>query len=110
MPRIVLNDANAMRWEIDTRQVETVLRAWFDEVLPWAYTDFHGERYWPHVNVSPMWAWKYGAPSDPDWLCDSRVLGRFEEFRATDGETGLAELARLRAEYERELRTVRRSA
>jgi hypothetical protein len=97
-----------MCWEIDTRQTETLLRAWFDEVLPFAFVpgrpgidDF--EVIWPRVNISPMWAWKLGALSDPDWLCDSRVLGRLEELRAKNGDEGLAELLRIRQDLEREL-------
>jgi hypothetical protein len=95
-------------FEIDTRAVETTLRAWFDEVLPWTFEpgrpgdDF--DVIYPRINIWPMWAWKPGPPSDPDWLTDSRVLGRIEEFRATDGETGLKALLELRQKLERELR------
>jgi hypothetical protein len=97
-----------MCYEIDTRQTETLLRAWFDEVLPFANVpgrpgidDF--EVIWPRVNVSPMWAWKLGIPTDPDWLCDGRVLGILHELRARSGDEGLAELLRIRRELEREL-------
>ena len=48
-----------------------LLRAWFDEVLPWTFIpgrpgidDF--ETLWPRIQVNPMWAWKLGTPTDPD--------------------------------------------
>jgi hypothetical protein len=112
MPRIQLVDPNGMSYQIATRQTETLLRAWFDEVLPYAYApgrpgidDF--EIIWPRVNIWPMWAWGHPPPADPDWLTDSRVLGRLIDFPARDGETGLYELLRIRQELERELRTMR---
>ena len=108
MPRIQIMDPFGMCFTICTRQTETLLRAWFDEVLPHlncpgrpGIDDF--EVLWPKVNVWPMWAWKKGQPSDPDWLCDSRVLGRRMELRARNGEEGLAELLRIRGDLEREL-------
>ena len=108
MPRICLMDPAGMCWEISTRQTETLLRAWFDEVLPFAFAagrpgidDF--DVLWPRVLISPMWAWKMGPLTDPDWLTDSRVLGRFEELRARNGDEGLAELLRIRRALEREL-------
>lgn len=107
MPRIEIHAPDGLCWQIATRATETTLRAWFDEVLPWSYVtgrpvdDF--DILYPRIVVHPMWAWKYGAPSDPDWLCDSRVIGRAHEFRATDGETGLKALLELRHELEREL-------
>ena len=108
MPRVRLIDPVGMCYEICTRQTETLLRAWFDEVLPHAWVagrpgidDF--EVIWPRVNVWPMWAWRPGMPSDPDWLTDSRVLGRLIELPAKDGQTGLTELLRIRRELEREL-------
>ena len=114
MPRIEVFDASGFVHRIDTRQTETLLRAWFDEVLPYACVigrpdidDF--EILWPRVNVWPMWAWRMGPPTDPDWLTDSRVLGRWIEFRAKDGETGLAELLRIRQELEQELQQIRSS-
>ena len=112
MPRIQLISPDGFCWEIATRQAETVLAAWFDEVLPWTYIigrpgidDF--DVMWPRVNVYPMWAWKLGPPADPDWLTDSRVLGRVEELQARNGREGLAELARIRRELEAELRVLR---
>lgn len=108
MPRVRIQTACGFGYEIATRQVETLLRAWFDEVLPWAYEtgrpgidDF--EVLWPRISVYPMWAWKLGTPTDPDWLCDSRVLGVFPEFPAKDGESGLRELLALRRRLEAEL-------
>src|SRR5215469_11250689 len=101
MPRIELVTATGLCWSIATRNTETTLRAWFEEVLPWSLVegrtgidDFNV--IWPRVNVWPMWAWAYGPPTDPDWLTDSRVLGRLMEFPARDGDSGLAELLRIR--------------
>lgn len=113
MPRIKLMSAEGRCWEIDTRQTETLLRAWFDEVLPFAcitgrpgIDDF--DMVWPRVNIWPMWAWRLGPAVDPDWLTDTRVLGRLIEFRAKNGKVGLEELARIRRELEQELATLDR--
>jgi len=111
MPRIDLIDPVGNCYSICTRQTETVLRAWFDEVLPHAYVTGRpgiddAETYWPRVNVWPMWAWKTGAPTDPDWLTDSRVLGRIIDLPAKNGGDGLKELLRIRRELEEELRTL----
>jgi len=109
MPRIELQTPEGRNFTITTRQTETVLRAWFDEVLPYAncqgrpdIDDF--DTLWPRVAIWPMWAWKPGRPTDPDWLCDSRVLGRLHELRAANGDDGLKELLRIRQELEAELR------
>ena len=101
-------DPVGMCWEISTRAVETTLLAWFDEVLPWCYVDGRPgiddfDRIYPRILVHPMWAWKMGPLTDPDWLTDSRVLGRLEELRARNGDEGLAELLRIRRALEREL-------
>jgi len=109
MPQIRLLDPYGRCFEIATRQVETTLRAWFDEVLPWTFAEGRPVDdfavLWPRVNVWPMWAWDPADPaSDPDWLCHSRVLGRLHEFPARDGETGLKELLKLRRALEEELR------
>jgi hypothetical protein len=109
MPRIQLVSADGMYFSICTRQTETILRAWFDEVLPYTYVpgrpgidDF--EVLWPRVMITPMWALKVGcAPTDPDWPCDSRVTGRMEELPARNGDEGLAELAALRRRLEADL-------
>lgn len=108
MPRVRLIDPAGMCYEICTRQTETLLRTWFDEVLPWTYVtgrpgidDF--EIIWPRIQVWPMWAWKYGTPSDPDWLCDSRAFGRYIELPAKEGKTALVELLRIKRELEEEL-------
>jgi len=111
MPRIRIYSADGFCCQIATRATETTLRAWFDEVLPWTcikgrpVDDF--DVLYPRIMVEPMWAWKYGPPSDPDWPCDSRVVGRLHDFRATDGETGLKALLELRRELERELADAR---
>ena len=108
MPRIRLVSPDGYSWHCETRQAETLLAAWFDEVLP--YTNIKGrpgidyfEVIWPRIQVWPMWAWKFGPPSDPDWLCDSRVLGRLHDFPASNGIEGLRELARIRKELEADL-------
>lgn len=113
MPRIELMTANGYCWSISTRNVETTLRAWFDEVLPLAFIagrpgidDF--EVLWPRVNVWPMFAWKHGTLGDPDWITDSRVLGRLIDLPAKNGDDGLKELLRIRCELETELSLMRR--
>lgn len=109
MPDIQLVSPDGFAFRISTRQTETLLKAWFDEALPHVHIpgrpgvdDF--EMLWPRVLVLPMWAWRKGAPTDPDWLCDSRVLGRMHELPAKDGETALKELLRIRQELEWEIR------
>jgi hypothetical protein len=113
VPRVELIDPYGTCYAICTRQTETILKAWFDEVLPYCWLkgrpgdDF--DVIWPHVSVWPMWAWKASTRcDDPDWLTDSRALGRRMELRATDGASGLAELLRIRRELERELATMNR--
>ena len=97
-------DAFGMCWSICTRQTETILKAWFDEVLPSSFViDLDGTVFWPRITVWPMWAWKKGPLTDPDWLTDSRVLGRRIELQATDGAEGLAALLDIRRSLEREL-------
>jgi hypothetical protein len=100
-------DATGMSYEIATRSQDLLLR-WLDEILPHAFVpgrpgvdDF--EAIWPRVIVWPMWAWKPGPPTDPDWLCDSRVLGRLDELRAKTGTEGVNELLRIRRELQQEL-------
>jgi len=111
MPRIDLTDPMGATFTICTRQVETVLRAWFDEVLP--YTFIVGrpgiddrETYWPKIRVFPMWAWAPGC-TDPDWFTDSRAINRIDEFPAKDGLTGLTELLNLRHRIQRDLDELR---
>ena len=108
MPRVRLIDPVGMCYEIDTRQTETLLRAWLDEILPHAWIagrpgidDF--DVIWPRVSVWPMWDGPDGL-TDPDWLTDSRVLGRLIELRARNGDDGLKELLRIRQDLERELK------
>jgi hypothetical protein len=110
MPRVRLIDPMGMCYGIDTRS-PYLLKRWFDEILPNAFVsgrpgvdDF--EVVWPRVDVSPMWVEpRTGPPVNPDWLVDSRVLGRMEELRAKNGDDGMAELQRIRAALEQELRT-----
>lgn len=110
MPRVDLIDPMGMCYSICTRQTETLLRAWLDEILPHAFIagrpgvdDF--ETLWPRVNVWPMWAQSDGL-TDPDWLTDSRVLGRVIELPAKNGDEGLVELLRIRRELETELHSL----
>lgn len=89
---------------IDTRQ-ETTLRAWFDEHLPQAfYTEESGSVIWPYITVNPT----FGHENTPDWFTDSRITSQKYIFPADDGETGLAELGKLREKLEAELRYLRR--
>jgi len=110
MPLIELMDPHGYCYSISTRQTETVLRAWFDEILPYAYVtgrpgidDF--EVIWPRVNIWPMFAWGRWPLSDPDWLTDSRVLGRLHDLPAKNGDDGLRELLRIRRDLEAELKS-----
>ena len=106
MPRIALIDPWGLRYDIATRQTETLLKAWFDELLPLhckgrPVDDF--DVVWPTVIIWPMWAGPM-RNSDPDWLTDNRVLGRVHPFPAKDGLSALAALLRIRRELEHELR------
>jgi hypothetical protein len=98
-------------YDIATRKTDTILRAWLDEVLPHTFIlprpvdDF--DVIWPQVEIWPMSAWGGSGNQDPDWLTDSRVLGRWHEFRARTGDEGLADLIRIRHELERELKEIR---
>jgi hypothetical protein len=108
MPRVELMEPGGLCFTICTRQTETLLRAWFDEILPYAHwkgrpgiDDF--EIIWPKVNVWPMWSHQGNGLLDPDWLTDSRVLGRMMELQGKNGDEGLASLLRIRRELEKEL-------
>jgi hypothetical protein len=107
MPDITLMCPYGRCYKIITRQTETLLKAWFDEVLPHMYVVGRPgiSAIYSKIMVYPIWAWGVGSPSDPDWLCDSRVLGRWDEFAARNGLEGLAELLKLRLRLEAELRT-----
>lgn len=52
-----------------------------------------------------MWAWtsRHHPVDDADWFTDSWVM-RAYEFKARNGTEGLAELAKLRQQLERELK------
>jgi hypothetical protein len=115
MPYITLMSPSGQCWTISTRQTETILKAWFDEVLPYAYItgrpgidDF--TIIWPVIMVSPMPAWTNGNDwGDADWCVDSRVLGRNIEFPAMNGEEGLVELLRIKKDLSKEVDFLRRS-
>lgn len=106
MPRVDLISPVGDTYTISTRSPAT-LRAWFDEVLPWvvAHGRLGGElvTYQPWVQVWPMWAWGQGPPTDPDWITDTRALGRRYEFPVKTGAAALAELERIRRALELEL-------
>lgn len=111
MPEVMIQSPVGLCWKICTRQVETLLLAWFDEILPHAYAIFpDGQVLWPSISVFPMFASSAPGkqPSDPDWLCDSRVIGNWHEFRATNGPEGLKELLALRGRLEKEIRDLKR--
>lgn len=95
-------DPWGMCYEIATQREDT-LRAWFEEILP-IVNAYMGE---PDIRpariiVDPMWL---GA--NPDWLTDSRVLGRLHEFPARNGDDGISGLKRLRGELDKELEAIR---
>src|SRR5579859_819809 len=111
VPRVEVMEPFGRCFTISTRQTETLLHAWFDEVLPFCWVagrpgidDF--EQIWPWITVWPMEAWKHTGrpPWGYDWLTDSRVLGQRYEFAARNGDEGLAELAKLRRRLEAELK------
>lgn len=102
MPRVRLLDPWGMCYEIATQREDT-LRAWFQEMLPIVNADMGKPDIPPaRIIVDPMWV---GA--DPDWLTDSRVLGRLHEFPALNGDDGIFELKRLRDELGKELEAIR---
>lgn len=109
MPRVTLQDPFGMAFRCDTRQTQTVLRAWFDEILPQIHmTDTHdGREIWPVINVHPMLDQE---GNNPDWLTNSRVMGAVHVFQATDGDTGMRALEDLRRRLELELDTLDRMA
>lgn len=108
MPRIELRDPYGTAYRIDTRNVETTLWAWFDEVLPHIWLTAGDEVVWPSIIVWPMPSYHY-AGGGMDWLYDSRVLGRIHTFRARTGDEGIAELVRLREQLTAELSKINRA-
>jgi hypothetical protein len=105
----MIMDPWGMTYQIATRQTETILKAWFDEILPHTYArgrenidDF--QVIWPHITISPMWAMGVYPVSDADWFCDSRIMGQSFEFPARNGEEGLKELVSLRIKIDRALK------
>jgi hypothetical protein len=98
MPRIELRDAYGTVYGIVTRNVETTLCAWFDEILPHLHEEFLGLECWPDIMVYPH-AWRSDM-SDADWPINSRWLGQRYRFEARNGLEGCAELVKLRTEIE----------
>lgn len=106
MPYVRLQAPNGLEYSIATRQAET-LRAWFDEWLPLPrWPGRPGSMLWPRIDVRPLWVDGPQGATDPDWITDSRVQGRWEEFPARTGEEGLKELLALRRRLEDELRNL----
>lgn len=108
MPRIIIREPFGMCYHCDTRQCETVLKEWFDEILPIAFAEDPQARrgtLWPHIDVWPMIM--NPSSGEPDWLMDTRVLGRWEIFPARNGEEGMRELQKLRERLELELEVKR---
>jgi hypothetical protein len=106
MPYISLQTPDGLCYQISSRERET-LRRWFDEILPHAFVegrpidDF--EILWPRVSVYPMFSWETNGLADPDWLADSRALGRLHQLAAKNGEQALIRLDEIRAELVAEL-------
>lgn len=104
MPYIQLRDPWGMCYTITARG-EAVLSAWFDEILPIVnrYMRETGNR---GLDISPakivVQPILDAEGKNPDWITDSRVFGRIEEFPARDAQEGLEELARLRERLEKE--------
>ena len=106
MPHIELMTPDGYWFRIASRERET-LRRWFDEILPHAFVqgrpidDF--TILWPRVHVLPMWSFETKGLADPDWLTDSRVLGRMHELAAVDGDQALALLDQVKTQLLAEL-------
>jgi hypothetical protein len=98
MPRIELRDAYGTAYTIVTRNVETTLCAWFDEILPHLCEEFHGLEFYPDITVFPH-AWRSDY-SDADWPTHSVWIMQRYLFKAKNGLEGCLELAKLRTEIE----------
>jgi hypothetical protein len=110
MPRIQLQDPFGLGYTITTRK-PIILSIWFDEILPHTWVsgragidDF--KVIWPTIFVSPMWEWE--GNQNPDWLTDTRVMGRVQPFPAKDGISGMKELENYRKQLEKELEEIKR--
>lgn len=98
MPRIELRDAYGTVFSIVTRNVETTLLAWFDEILPHLHEEFNGIEFYPSITVYPhFWRTDY---SDADWPMRMKWITVRWEFKAKNGIEGCLELAKLRTEIE----------
>jgi hypothetical protein len=105
MPYVELFDPWGTTFRISTRR-ESTLQAWFDEILP-IVNRSHGDRDTPaaQIMVHPMWG-HYDGLRDPDWLADTRVIGRTYDFPPKNGEDGLKAMEALRAQLTAELATM----
>lgn len=107
MPYITIRSTSGHTFQIVTGQRET-LRAWFAEILP-AVNRAYGDPRWPDeppagIAVHP--AYLTGEPPQPDWLADSRLLGRVHPFPYKTGPAGMEGLDLLRAELVAEAETL----
>jgi hypothetical protein len=104
MPRICIIDPMGTWYRIDTQNTRT-LSAWFDEILPRTYIKGrpHIDNFailYPRIQIEPMWD---SSNQNPDWVCNTRVLGRIIEFKAVNAIEGMEELARIRREMVTEI-------
>jgi hypothetical protein len=104
MPRILVLDACGVAYRIDTLS-EQRLKGWFNEWLPKLWPD-GDPRMAPRINVQPLFRGRDGT-GDPDWLCDTRVMGRDEPFPARTGKQGMRQLQELRHRLEAELEQIK---
>jgi hypothetical protein len=104
MPRITLLDPCGQAYRIDTLDTGQ-LRDWFDEWLPRLWPD-GDERMTPRIHVSPLFAGNYGT-TDPDWLCDTRVIGDHYPFAAHDGAEAIEVLLELRRGLDAQLERIK---
>jgi hypothetical protein len=104
MPRVLLMDACGMAYRIDTLG-EGQLQAWLDEWLPKLWPD-GDQRMVPRVNIQPLWRGNFGT-EDPDWLCDTRVMGDSHPFPARDGMEGMRVIEELRQGLEAKLARIK---
>ena len=105
MPRIRLIDPIGCGYEISTMRTET-LKAWFDEILPQVNAGL-GDIDCPPAKIQVYPMWSRADLKDADWLTDSRMLGRLDDFPARTGDEGLAALDQLWRRLAKELDAIR---
>ena len=101
MPRIELRDPFGTSYQIVTLSSD-LLRQWFAEWMPRLYPADEPRFGDPVILIWPAWD-----ADKPDWLCDSRVLGRYEKI-PRDPDLVMEALTQIRARLEREVEEMSR--